>query len=1052
MDANVTGVAFNNDLPYTEDYNTYTYRNFYNGGGIALGDINNDGLIDIYLTGNIVDNKLFLNKGNWTFEDITVASGTACHDVWSTGANFVDINGDGLLDIYVCKAGKPGGANRHNELFINRGDLTFKESAHEYGLDVTGLSIQSAFFDYDRDGDLDCYLLNNSLRSVGGFDYKEGQRNIPDPDGNKFFRNDNGHFSDIAQEAGIYSSHIGYGLGITLSDFNQDDWTDIFISNDFFERDYLYLNNQDGTFREVGDTYFGSMSMGSMGADACDIDNDLLPDLFVTEMLPNGHERRHTKTQYESWDKYEKSIKSGYHHQFSRNVLQKNVGGNHFLEVGRFAGVAATEWSWASLVQDYDNDGLKDLFVSNGIYKDLLDKDYLNFSADATMIKSKIDNKENVLTMLVDSMPSIPIKNCMFKNINGQQFELVSDSWGLDQLTFSNGSAYADLDNDGDLDLVVNNANMPAYLYKNNLDTATNKSLHIKLVGKDKNTSAIGAKVTAIHTKGKVFIENYTSKGFESCMDGSLHLGLGSVDVIDTLKVTWPDGQKSELYAILPNQRLIIDQKQIPMTPTAPIVRSFSTGCGESILPFKHQDIDLNLFTRERLLVEMNGFDGPAIAVGDVNNDGRDDVFCGGGKNQPSILFVSNGLSYTQVNTPFDVDYRSEAVNASFFDSDNDGDLDLYVAHGGINFSVYAPELHDVLYVNDGKGNFAKSTASLPFPYPIYTGDMAIVDINKDGLKDIIVVEKMKTNLFGLPGSGMILVNKGKNVFEYVMPDALKNLGMITSVVATDIDSDGYPDIILAGKWMPINKIMNNKGSFETSKVEAMDATSGLWNTLESIDFDGDGDDDIIAGNIGLNSFYTPKMRMFVADFDGNGSSEQIICERVGDQYFPIHDIDDMFSQMPFLKKKFLSYQKCAKADMATLFGAELLKSAQITDIVELASIILVNEGGGKYHKVLLPNEAQYSSIHAVHAIDISPNQCDIYFGGNDDKVKPQFGRQDASLGWKLTIYKDDIQNPFGRITPLYVKGPIRQIKQLDDKIILGINNQNIKICNINEL
>jgi enediyne biosynthesis protein E4 len=1046
-DPKETGLDFNNDLPYTEEYNTYTYRNFYNGGGVALGDINNDGLLDIYLTGNIKDNKLFLNKGNWNFEDITSKAGVSCPDVWSTGATFVDINADGLLDLYVCKAGKPGGQNRQNELFINQGNLTFVESAKEYGLDFTGLSIHSAFFDYDKDGDLDCYLLSNSLRSVGGFDLNPNQRYKPDPEGNKLLRNENGKFIDVSQEAGIFSSKIGYGLGITLSDINMDGWTDIFISNDFFERDYLYINNQNGTFTEKGQSYFDAMSMGSMGADASDIDNDLMPDLFVTEMLPQNLERKKTKNIYETWDKYLESTKNSYHHQFSRNVLQKNLNGDKFLEIGRFSGVSATDWSWASLIQDYDNDGLRDLFVSNGIYKDLLDKDYLNYSANTSMIKSKIDNKEKVLTMLVDSLPSTAIKNNMFKNIGNMQFQLVSDEWGLGQATFSNGSAYGDLDNDGDLDLVVNNVNMPSYVYRNNSDTIDAKSIRIKLIGDKPNTAAIGAKVIVKYAGNQSMLENFPSRGFQSSMDPILHFGLSNTNIVDTLFVYWPDGSKTTLQNLKSNKLYVIKQSESTIKGSFSLAKSQILHNQTNAIDFIHKELDINQFARERLLVEMNGMEGPAIAIGDINDDKIDDIYCGGGKNQASLLYLSTEAdTYEKITQPFDQDYRSEATKARFFDVDNDGDLDLYVAHGGSNFSNYSPELHDVLYLNDGSGHFIKGPA-IAFPEPIYTSDFVFADYNKDGLMDIVVVEKMKTQAFGLPGSVYILTNTGHAKFKVTTPTSLQAVGMMTSAASIDVNKDGWIDIAIAGKWMPIMYILNNKGSFENSKAAEIRETAGLWNVLHAVDIDDDGDLDLLCGNEGENTFYRKNMKMYVKDFDGNGSLEQIICQKEGDLYYPIHDIDEMYSQMPFLKKKFRSYSEMAKADVSSMFGEEALKSSKIFEIVELGSLVLKNNKG-VFEKVNLPHEAQYSSIFTFMTQTSKVKGKNIFVGGNHYKVKPQFGRQDASLGWLINVRSEQEKLIFASCKTLDVEGQMRYIGLLKNQVVFGINNESLKMCN----
>lgn len=1045
-----SGVHFSNDLHYTEDYNPYTYRNFYNGGGVALGDINNDGLLDIYFSGNLAPNKLYLNKGNFQFEDITEQAGVACAGVWSSGVNFVDINGDGWLDIYVCKAGKPGGENRHNELFINQGDLTFAEQSRAYGLDITGLSIQSAFFDYDLDGDLDCYLLINSLRSVGGFDMQEGLRDRYDPEGNKLLENRDGKFVDVTRQAGIYSSSIGYGLGITLADFNWDGWPDIFLSNDFFEKDYLYLNNQDGTFTEKVDSSFSSLSMGSMGADACDLDNDLLPEIFVTEMLPRAVDRKKTKTTYENWDKYQLAVSKGYHHQFARNVLHKNLDGGRFVELGRLAGVESSDWSWSALIQDFDNDGLRDIFISNGIRSDLLDKDYLNFMANDVRIKAMINEDEEVLKKLIDAMPSSPARNAIFKNEGQLNFSYQSLAWGLDAPTFSNGSAYGDLDNDGDLDLVTNNIDQPASLYRNNADAAAARSLSVALRYKGGNMQAIGAKVLIVADTLRSMFEYYPAKGFQSCSAVPVFFGVGEREMIDSLIVIWPNGEATVRTQVLTNRAHTINYQEERRTALAPPLLPKKAAVlkpVENTFTFRHREIGLNIFGQERLLLSMPGRQGPAIAVADLNRDGADDVFVGGGKNQESVLFLSENGGYA-ARCFFSDTRRAEVTAAEFFDSDQDGDLDLYVAHGGKAFSIYSPELHDALYLNDGSGSFSRAEEALSFPYPLSSGDIAIADLNKDGLPDVVVGEAMKTNHFGLPGSCLILQNRGNNRFSPDESALGRGLGMITAVECTDVNNDGWTDILLAGQYMPATLILNVEGAFTGPEQRiTLAGTEGLWNCIEQADLDGDGDPDFVLGNLGQNNFFKDGLTVFVHDFDGNGAIEQIACQATADGHFPVHDIDELYAQMPVLKKAYRTYREFSQAPLEALFPEGQLQEALQLHLNESRSLILWNEGG-QLRPAPLPRQAQYSTVNAILARDLNRDGIqDLLLGGNDYKYKPQFGRQDATLGWVCFGEKTAGYVTFADCRPLGIAGQIRAMASINKhQIVIGVNDGEIKV------
>ncbi|MEL7004508.1 MAG: CRTAC1 family protein, partial [Bacteroidota bacterium] len=631
MKSTSTGIDFANELRYTETINAYTYRNFYNGAGVATGDINNDGLIDLYFAGNQVDNKIYLNQGNFKFEDITLSSGLSCSGVWTTGVSMADINGDGWLDIYVCKSGPQGGKNRYNELFINNGDLTFTEKAKEYGLNDEGLSTHAAFFDYDKDGDLDIYLLNNSGRSVGLYDLREGQREIRDSLGsNKLYRNDGDYFSDVSELAGIYGSSIGYGLGVTIADLNRDGWQDIYVSNDFFERDYLYFNNGDGTFTESLEEVINEISIGSMGADIADLTNDGFPEIYVTEMLPDRWDRVKTKALFENWDKYQANVSNGYYHQFSRNVLQLNNGfipndtneSVHFSEIARFTNLYATDWSWGALIFDYNNDGNKDIFVANGVGKDLTDQDYINYYANNNVELTKARRDSTLLTNLMDKIPSEALPNYLFHNYGDLRFENKAKDLGLDQKTFSNGAAYADLDNDGDMDLVVNNIDAPASVYRNNTSELENTNyIQIALSGKGRNSAAFGTQIEVYAGGQYYFSEQTPVKGYMSSVDPRIHFGLDQSAVVDSIVVTWPDATTSRLYNVNSNQIIELDQREVDVQQKNREPSESSTWFTEQSKIFKtytHTENSFVDFNRDQLLFEMFSNEGPVSATADV--------------------------------------------------------------------------------------------------------------------------------------------------------------------------------------------------------------------------------------------------------------------------------------------------------------------------------------------------------------------------------------------------------------------------------------------------
>jgi len=1043
-----SGINFTNTLTFHQDFNIYTYRNYYNGGGVGIADINNDGFVDIYFTANMESNKLYLNNGDLTFTDITDDAGVSGSKSWSTGVSMVDINGDGWVDIYVCNSGDIEGDNKQNELFINQGDNTFLEKAEAYGLADKGFSTHAAFFDYDKDGDLDVYLLNNSFQAIGSFNLRKNQRPIRHPEGgDKLFRNDNGQFTDVSEAAGIYGSIIGFGLGVTLGDINVDGWVDLYISNDFFERDYIYMNNGDGTFTENLEEQMKSISGASMGADMADINNDGYMDIFVTEMLPEPNNRLKTKTTFENWDKYQYNLENGYYHQFTRNMLQLNNGNSSFSEIGRFAGVEATDWSWGALICDFDNDGLRDLFIANGIHKELTDQDYINYISTEEMAR-KVISKDGVdFQTLTEVIPSNKIPNYMYQNKGNLEFANVTTSWGLEKPTHSNGSAYADLDNDGDMDLVINNVNDLASIYINNSDELGGNYIKLNLVGPKGNTQGIGTRIKVIQNGSQYFHEQFPVRGFESSVDPRPHIGLATNDKIDSIEILWPNGNMTVLTDLTPNQLITAEYKQdkiLTNTNNQSQQKAvFSELTKPTGLDFIHEENEFVDFDRDRLLFHMMSAEGPAFCTADFNGDGRDDVFIGGASGQAGELFLSNSkglFSKAGINT-FLKDKDSEDVDCACFDADNDGDIDMYVASGSNEFSSNSSNLIDRLYINDGRARFTKSKQVLPTYKFQNTATVEAGDVDNDGDQDLFVGARSRPTLIGVPADGFILLNDGKGQFtnsaKTVAPE-LSEIGMITDAQWIDIDSDNDQDLMVVGEWMDIHLFKNNDGKLiDISQNIGLDSTKGWWNKIHPVDLDRDGDIDFVLGNHGLNTRFKASkekpVSMYVNDFDQNGSAEPIICRYFGEESYPLLLKHDLTMQLPSLKKKYVKYEAFQNEGITDIFTEEQLSRAIKNEAYLLASVVLINNNG-TFTVTELPAEAQLSPIYGIEALDVTnDNNIDIILGGNFYYSKPEVGRYDASYGVLLEgDGKGNFKTIPNRISNLKIDGQVKHLEQIE--------------------
>ncbi|WP_211372130.1 VCBS repeat-containing protein [Flagellimonas olearia] len=1057
-----TGVEFVNTIKETDDFNVLSYGYLYNGGGVSIGDFNNDGFADIYFTGNMVGSRLYINKGNLEFEEIAEKAGVFAEGVWNTGTTLADVNCDGFLDIYVCRSAASDPNKRRNLLFINNGDLTFTEMASAYGIDDPGYSTQGVFFDYDKDGDLDLYVLNHSTQDYAGFGQitakMKKRKNTSYSD--KLYKNENGKYVDVSDEAGLISNVLGFGLGVAVSDLNNDGWLDIYISNDYNEQDYLYINNKNGTFSEQLEDYIGHVPLFSMGSDIADFNNDGYSDIMTLDMLPESNYRQKIVSGPDNYDKYNLLVESGFYNQTMRNMLQLNNGGNSFSEIGQYSGVSNTDWSWAALFSDFDNDGHKDIYITNGYKRDYTNMDFLNYAVQQKMTENKT-GKQTAVTELLDNMPSSILENYAFRNNGDLTFSKVNQEWGVDVESLSNGAAYADLDNDGDLDLVVNNIDQEAFVLKNNSETLTNNNyLRVRLKGLGCNTFGVGAKVVITLKDKELMQEMMPTRGFQSSVDYTLVFGLGSSDTIDGLKIIWPDSKIQIMERVKANQTLVLDQAKAPKTiqntgdGIDDRVEDATTG---KVIPYRHKENNFIDFSREQLLPHKLSTQGPKIAKADVNNDGLEDVFIGGAKGSPGELFVQTGMGdfVSYGGNDFVEDKMSEDLGALFLDVDGDGDMDLYVVSGGNDFDPDSPELQDRLYLNNGKGHFSKNMESLPL---MHTSGSCVTasDFDNDGDLDLFVGGRLVPGRYPTTPRSYVLKNNGKGNFEDVttlVNTDLEFLGMVTDALWTDYDGDGDNDLLIVGEWMEIRVFENRKGLLvNVSESCGTKGSSGWWNKIASGDFDNDGDLDYVLGNFGLNSQLkastSEPVELYVNDFDNNGFLDPILCSYVMGESYPVFSKDDMTGQISALKSKYVSYSDYADQKIDNIFTEEQLKGSEVFEAKTFATSYMENLGDGQFKLSKLPVEAQFSPIYGILADDFDKDgNLDLLVAGNFYGTRVKYGRYDASKG---SFFAGDGNGNF-RLTDfgnnnLGIEGEVRDIVKLvmhdkTETIIIARNN-----------
>jgi hypothetical protein len=1060
-----THINFSNTLTEGLNTNVLIYEYFYNGGGVAAGDLNGDGLDDLYFTANMAADKLYLNQGNMQFTDITQAAGIATRNgPWKTGVTMADVNGDGKLDIYVCYSGNLRPERRLNQLYINTGNDVkgipqFKEEGKKYGLDSDATSTQGYFFDYDRDGDLDMFLLNHNINALPVLNEANTAKMLHEEDpvsGVRLYRNDNNYFKDVTAKAGISSTALTYGLGAGLADLNNDGWSDIYISHDYNVPDYLYINNKNGTFTDKLKSVVGHTSNFSMGNDIADINNDAQPDIYTLDMLPEDNRRQKLLMAPDNYGKFDLNVRIGFHYQYMRNMLQLNNGNGTFSEIGQLAGVSNTDWSWATLLADYDNDGWKDIYVTNGYLRDFTNLDFVKYMDNYIKQKGRL-MREDVL-QLVHQIPASNVTNYIFRNNGDLTFSKNNTAWGFTQTSNSNGAAYSDLDNDGDLDIIVNNINAPAFIYQNDAVQRTKHHyLKIKLQGAGKNTVGLGARIIA-RVKGKTqVVEQMPSRGYQSSVSPVLHIGLGDEAMIDSLQVIWLSGKQQLLQQVKADQVLVVKEKDaagkyIPAVTPKPIFTQIQR------LSFTHQQDYINDFKRQPLMVNPLSFNGPGLAKADVNSDGLEDIYTGGGVEQAGELFLQQkgGKFIRKAQPAFIADKVYDDTDAIFTDVNADGHADLYVCSGGYHhFEPDADALQDRLYMNDGKGNFTRAADALPIMHTSKSC-VRVSDVNGDGAPDLFVGGRVIPGRYPETPESYLLINDGKGKFTNAIASwspSLQNIGMVTDAAFTDLNGDKKNDLVVVGEWIPVTVFINENGKLaDRTRDYFSKSYSGWWNKIVTGDFNHDGKTDLVIGNIGLNSQCKASdaepAEMFYKDFDNNGSVDPILCSYIQGKSYPYVTRDELLEQIGSKRKRFPDYKSYGNATLTDIFTAEELAGVKKLSANYLQTVCFLSDAQGKFHEKTLPVQAQMSPVYVIIPLDYNADgKEDLILGGNINHARLKFGKYDANYGMLL---QGDGQGNFNYISQqrsgFRLTGDVRSAVTVGNAIIFGINEQPVQV------